>query len=78
MSPPAYVDDAATVHVVRSRRLCVDDSASVPRSPGRLFAALPTYEALASRITLDEATFDAAEAAERFPGAWVTLSLIAT
>ena len=38
------------------------DPASVPRSPGRLFAALPTDEALASRITLDEATFDAAKA----------------
>ena len=38
------------------------DVASVPRSPGRLFAALPTDEALASRITLDDATFDAAKA----------------
>ncbi len=32
------------------------------RSPGRLFAALPTDQALASRITLDDATFDAAKA----------------
>ena len=38
------------------------DSASVPRSPGRLFAALPSFEALANLITLDEATFDAAKA----------------
>ena len=38
------------------------DVASVPRSTGRLFAALPTDEALASRITLDDATFDAAKA----------------
>ena len=38
------------------------DVASVPRSPRRLFAALPTDEALASRITLDDATFDAAKA----------------
>ena len=38
------------------------DPAVVPRSPGRLFADLPTDETLASRITLDEATFDAAKA----------------
>ena len=35
---------------------------SVPRVPGRSFTALPTDEALASRITLDDATFDAAKA----------------
>ncbi len=38
------------------------DPASVPRSSGRAFAPLPIDEALAGRITLDEATFDAAKA----------------
>jgi conjugative relaxase-like TrwC/TraI family protein len=38
------------------------EATSVPRSPRRLFAALPNDEALASRITLDDATFDAAKA----------------
>ena len=37
------------------------DAASVPRSPGRLLAALPSDEALASRVTQDDATFDAAK-----------------
>ena len=38
------------------------DATSVPRSPRRLFAALPTDDALSRRITLDNATFDAARA----------------
>ena len=38
------------------------DATSIPRAPGRTLAALPTDEALASRITLDDATFDAAKA----------------
>ncbi len=42
--------------------LCFDP-ASIPRTPDRQFAALPTDEEIASRITLDDATFDRAKVA---------------